>query len=283
MPTRIVAALLTVLALGSNAFAASVGLGIYPSNEPTKLYRVMETFAAYLSERTGDSVTAVVTRDYAELAKRLKEKSLDLAWINTLNYIRITKEYPDLRYIATYVEKNENTGAIQPYYQSYIVAMKERGFAGLADIRNRTFAFTDLASTSGYAYPNLLLHKSGIDPDLYFKKIFFLKKHDRIIAALRAGSIDAGAVSDGTYFTAVRSFGDRFAVLAKSDPIPLDAIIAGSTLPADRTDTYRKALVDMPPDHPFCAQMRAVLGWSAAGFAVRDDSFYDTAREALGP
>ena len=147
MPTRIVAALLTVLALGSNAFAASVGLGIYPSNEPTKLYRVMETFAAYLSERTGDSVTAVVTRDYAELAKRLKEKSLDLAWINTLNYIRITKEYPDLRYIATYVEKNENTGAIQP----------------LLSILYRRDERTRVRRPCGYPQQDFCLHRSGFD------------------------------------------------------------------------------------------------------------------------
>ena len=283
MPTKVVAVLLAVLALGSNAFAASVSLGIYPSNEPAKLYRVMETFAAYLSERTGDSVTAVVTRDYAELANRMKENSLDLAWINTLNYVRITQENPGLRYVATYVEKNEDTGAILPFYQSYIVAMKERGFTGLSDIRNMAFAFTDLGSTSGYAYPNLLLRKAGIDVRAYFRKVFFLKKHDRVIEALRAGSIDAGAVSDGTYFSAVRTYGDRFAVLAKSDPIPLDAILAGATLSADRVDAYRKALVGMPPDHPFCAQMRAVLGWSAAGFAVQNDSFYDTAREALEP
>ena len=111
----------------------------------------MRVFAAELSARTGEPVTTVVTRDYAELVQRVRDRSVDLAWVNTLNYVRLVSEVPAARYLATYMERNEITGRVTPYYQSYIVAPRASGLDSLAAIRGKRFAFTDRASTSGYA------------------------------------------------------------------------------------------------------------------------------------
>ncbi len=272
---------LCVLASTSCALADTVKFGIFPSNDPAKLQQVMEVLATYLHEKTGDHIEIVVTRDYEELLHRLEDGSLDLAWINTLNYIRAKTDLPTIQYVTTYVEKNEETGVTLPFYQSYIVTLNNSGIKKIDEARNKRFAYTDPDSTSGYAYPHMLLHKMGIAPSKYFKKVFFLKKHDRVVQALLAGSIDLGAMSDGTYFTATRKNGERFTILAKSDPIPLDAIVANSKLSQEQVLTYRKVLVEMPEDHAFCKAMRAILGWSAAGFATRDDAFYNSVREAL--
>jgi len=242
----------------------------------------MDIFADYLQAETGDTVEAVVTRDYNELMRRIEDRSIDIAWLNTLNYVRLKNDIPGIQYISTYMERNEITGSMLPFYQSYIVTRNDSGITDLGQGRGRLFAFTDNGSTSGYAYPNMLLRKNGIDPDTFFKKVIFLKKHDRVAEALRKGAIDVGAMSDGTYFMVERKHGDIFRVLAKSDPIPLDAIVANDEIAREKVLAYRKALEEMPHDHPFCRNMREVLGWSAAGFETRDDSFYDSARQALG-
>jgi len=278
---RMLLALFLVLCLAASAQARAVKIAVFPSNDPRKLQAAMDVLAAYLGEQTGDQVTALVTADYAELAQRLREGSVDIAWINTLNYVKIKAELPGVQYIATYMETNESTGKPTPYYQSYIVALRESGLTKLADIQGKRFAFTDTGSTSGYAYPAMLLRNNGIDPDRYCSKVFFLKKHDRVVEALLQGSVDAGAMSDGTYFEARRRYGDRFVILAQSDPIPLDALVAPKTLPAEDVARYRRAFTAMPDDHPFCRNMHATLGWNAAGFAVRDDAFYDSVRETL--
>lgn len=262
--------------------AAEIKLGIFPSNDPAKLYAVMRVFGDYLSERIGEPVSAVVTRDYAELEQRLRERSIDLAWVNTLNYVRLVSDVPSARYLATYMERNETTGQITPYYRSYIVTAADSGIADLADIRGKRFAFTDTASTSGYAFPVHLLKSRGIDPDRAFSKVFFLKRHDRVVEALLAGSVDAGAMSDGTYFTALRTYGERLRILAESEPIPLDAIVSSGRLDAATGARVKAALLDMPPDHPFFRTMREVLGWNAAGFQVRSDAFYDPVRAVYG-
>ncbi|MGE4538924.1 MAG: phosphate/phosphite/phosphonate ABC transporter substrate-binding protein [Desulfovibrio sp.] len=272
---------LIAFCLIGNALAMPIKIAVFPSNDPRKLQTVMDVLATYLHEKTGDDVTVVITRDYTELAERLREESVDIAWLSTLNYVKLKAELPAVRYIATFMEKKEATGKRTPCYRSYIAALKKSGYTSLNDLKGKRFAFTDLASTSGYAYPNMLLRKNGIDPGTYFKIVFFLKKHDRIIEALLSGAIDAGAVVDSTYAAAIRDHGDIFVILAQSPPIPLPAIVARENLPAAVVARYRDALIAMPQDHLFCRKLREILGWEAAGFEVRGDAFYDSAREAL--
>jgi len=262
--------------------AEPVKLGIFPSNEPAKLYQVMEIFGDYLSKETGDTISVIVSHDYNELGLRLREGSIDIAWLNTLTYVRLKSVIPEMQYLATYMERSERTGEIIPYYRSNIVCLKSSGFSSLEDIRDQMFAFTDPSSTSGYAYPNMMLKKQGIDPESYFRKVFYLRQHDRVVEALRHGSIAAGAISDGTLSAAIRRYGDIFSVLAESEPIPLDAIVGTENFPSARIEAYRSALTAMPAEHPFFHAMKEVLGWNTAGFDVLEDGFYDSVREALG-
>ncbi len=275
---------LALLAMCASASAAEVRLGIFPSNDPAKLYAVMRVLGDYLAAETGDTYTPVVTRDYDELAQRVRDRTVDIAWVNTLNYVRLASDVPSARYLVTYMERNENTGKVTPFYQSYVVATTASGIATLDGIRGKRFAFTDRASTSGYAVPHRMLADHGIDPDADFASVVFLKRHDRVVEALLAGAVDAGAISDGTYFSARRAHGDALRILARSEPIPLDAIVSSGSLPADTVAKVKAALLRMGGQDPFCAAMRTTLGWNAAGFAERDDRFYDPVRRlSKGP
>jgi phosphonate transport system substrate-binding protein len=261
--------------------AAQLRLAVYPMTDPQKLLLPMRVLADYLGEQTGEAIVPIITRDYNEMVQRLEDHSVDIAWLNPVNYLRLKERLPGLRYIATYMERNQDAGEIIPYYHSYVITLKQSGITEISQARDMRMAFTDPGSTSGYAYPNMMLRKRGIDPDTFFRNVFFLKRHDRVIEALVAGSIDLGAVSDGTYHGAVQSHGDIFRILIKSDPIPLDAIVAPDHIPPERVALYRKALAAMPLEHLFNRTMEDALGWPAAGFSIRDDSLYEGFREAL--
>ena len=269
------------LHLSSPAFAESYKLAVYPSNDPAKLIVPMKLLAEYLSQESGDQFVAIVTKDYAELSERLRNKSIQLAWINPINYIKMKSETPSLKYVATYMEKNNDTGQIIPYYESFIISLKTSNIKTIHDAKDKRFAFTDPGSTSGYAFPNMMLSKQGITPETFFQKIFFLKKHDRVIEALTQGSIDVGAVSDGTYYTAVKKYGDIYTIIERSEPIPLDPIVATENVPKKKILLYQKVLKSMPANHEFNLSMKQNLGWNAAGFDVKDDGFYDEMRETL--
>jgi phosphonate transport system substrate-binding protein len=263
-------------------FSQELVFATYPSNSTEKIEKSFSVLAEHLAEKTGYKIKLTVTKDYQELADRIKDGTADIAWMGSVNYIKTKKSVPDVTYVATYMENGENTDTPIPYYQSFIVAMKHTGLKTYNDIKCKMFAFVDRDSTSGYAYPMMMLRSAGIDPADHFKKVFLLKKHDRVVKALVRGSIDAGSISDGTYYNAVKEYGDVFQIIAKSEPIPLDAIIVTKKAPAGLADEIRKILTEIPEDHRVNQAIKQHLEWPAAGFSVKSDSFYDGMRKALG-
>lgn len=272
--------LLLFAVCSTSAGAEKYSFATYPSNTPDALFHAFTPITEYLSRKTGHTFTLTITRDYRELSERLANDTVDFAWIGSTNYIKAKRILPDLRYLATYQERSADGSTITPFYRSYILASTSSGVTELTQTRGRRFAFVDIDSTSGYAYPNMILKKKGIKPEAFFSHVFFLKKHDRVIEALVSGSIDSGAVSDGTYENARKKYGDQFVILEKSEPIPLDAIVASPKVPAELIQKVTHLLTELPADHPIFAEIQKHLGWPAAGFSNKGDAFYDSLRSA---
>lgn len=253
---------------------------MYPSNNPAKIVQALTPLMEYLSEQSGDTFKLVVTKDYDELTQRIEEKSVDFAWINSKNFVLLKEINPSLRYLVTYLE-NSKSGQITPYYKSFIIALKEANITTLENAKRKHFAFTDKESTSGYAYPMMIFEDHHLNPYTFFQKVFFLKKHDKVIEALINHSIDIGAVSDGTYYNACAKYGDRFNILASSALIPLDAIVASENVSIEESQRIAKLLENIPQDAPSNKALEEHLGWLSAGFVKKDEHFYDTFKKTL--
>ncbi len=252
----------------------------YPSNTPSKIIQALTPLMEYLSAQSGDTFKLVVTKDYDELTKRIEEKSVDFAWVNTKNFVLLKERIPSLQYLVTYLEHSKN-GQITPYYQSFIVAMKDANITSLEEAKNKHFAFTDKESTSGYAYPMMIFEAHHINPYIFFQKVFFLKKHDKVIEALINHSIEVGAISDGTYYNALEKYGDRFTILATSEPIPLDAIVASENVSHQESKRIAHLLENIPLNSPAIKAFEEHLGWSSAGFVRKNERFYETFKRTL--
>jgi len=252
----------------------------YPSNNPEKIMRAFTPLMEYLSANTNDTFKLVVTKDYDELFLRIEEKSVDFAWVNTKSFVLLKEKTPSVRYLATYLEHSKN-GQITPYYQSFIVTLKSLHVNALEEAKGRHFAFTDKDSTSGYAYPMLMLEERHINPYVFFQKVFFLKKHDKIVEALINRSIDVGAMSDGTFYNAVAKYGDQFTILAASEPIPLDAIVASQNVSKEESERIAELLERIPQDAATNKAFEEFLGWESAGFVRKDERFYEPFKRIL--
>lgn len=253
---------------------------MYPSNNPAKIVQALTPLMEYLSQQSGDTFKLVVTKDYDELTQRIEEKSVDFAWVNSKNFVLLKEKHPNLRYLVTYLE-NSKSGEITPYYKSFIVALKDTHITTLEEAKGKHFAFTDKESTSGYAYPMMIFEDHRINPYTFFQKVFFLKKHDNVIEALMNRSIEVGAMSDGTYYTARAKYGDTLNILASSAPIPLDAIVASENVSIAESERIANLLEKIPKDAPSNKALEEHLGWSSAGFMKKDAHFYDTFKKTL--
>lgn len=272
--------IIIIFSFNSAFSSSSYTFAIYPSTSPDKIQKAFSPLVKYLSIKLNTNIKLVITKDYDELNERILNNSVDFAWVASANYIKLREIDKKIMYLATYIEKNNEGTTVIPYYSSVILSLKKNNIKSLEDAKNKRFAFTDKYSTSGFAYPMMLFKKHNIDPYKYFNRIFFLKKHDRVITSLVTGSIDVGAVSDGTYYNAVKKYGDIFNIIEISDPIPLDAVIASSKTNDHLAIRLKEILLSIPANHSVNNEIKENIGWNAAGFLEKNDSFYDSIREA---
>ena len=255
---------------------------VYPVHDPNRMLTAFQPLADFIAAETGVPVRLVVTGNYEEMTRRLADGSVHFAFFTSSGYVKHASSIPGLVYLATYAELDAK-GLVTPYYHSVILSLEEGPVDALADLKGRNFGFTDKDSTSGYKVPLTMLRALGIDPSSFFGKLFFLGRHDAVVEALRAGSIQGGAVSDGTLHNAVRQYGDVFRVLAVSESIPLDAVVAASGVAAEHAEAVRRGLASLAPDSAPMSAFREQFGWPAAGFVVLGDEFYEPLRRALEP
>ncbi len=163
-----------------------VRIGFNGGDSPGIIRIKANAFVAFLEERSGVLCEPVITESYSQLIRAIAENKVDCAWLSPLGYITAA-QVADTHVLLKAV-RNE-----QPYYWSVILVRKDSGLKELGDLKNRSFAFTHLGSTSGYVVPMSSLLSEGIDPDRFFSEIVYAGGHSAVIRMILNGEVDAGA------------------------------------------------------------------------------------------
>lgn len=239
---------------------------------PWKSHKDLQTFYKPLfdliEEKTPYKVNFMISKTYAELALRIKEKTVDIALFGANSYVEAKYDNPYLTYLAT-IRLPED------HYNSLIITRKDSNIKTLEDLKGKNFAFTDIGSTSGYIYPNFMLFQAGIkEPEKFFNSISMLKKHPKVYNAVASGAIDAGACSITSLKKAINDNGDIYRILQKSRPIPSDPIVAGGHLYPRTIETLLTLFQD-PKTNEYIQKYNSDF----KGLSVKDDNFYNIVRE----
>ena len=133
---------------------------------------------------------------------------------------------------------------------------KESGIKTLEELRGKTMAFVDPASSSGYIYPMVLLIQRGLvknrDPKTFFREVTFAGSHDASMQALLNGHVDAIASFDMAREQYLKDPAQRERVVfvAETAPIPEAGIAAREKLDPAVFAKVRDALLKIQgPQH----------------------------------
>lgn len=245
-----------------------INLATVPWRSEGELINMYQPLIKLIEKSTKKKVNFLVTKDYSELSKRIKAKSVDIAIFGANSYIDAKEDNPHLIYLATSMQPND-------HYNSLIIARKDSNLKKLEDLKGKNFAFTDRGSTSGYVYPNLMLNEAGIEPKKYFKTVSMLKKHYRVYDSVANGSIDAGGCSSTIYNEAIKKNGDIYTIVKRSAPIPQDPIVASGDLDKELIKTLQKSFKKANKSGLF-----KKYNTHLKGLSVKSDSYYDIVRKA---
>ena len=252
-------------------------LVLTPSQKPTDLLATGEEFGRVLTKLTGIPVRVTVASDYAAVIEALRNRTADLAFVHPGGYVLASREAK-----ATIVVRNLWHG--KSSFTSRIFVRKDAGIKSVEELRGRTIAFVDPASSSGYIYPMVLLIQKGLvrnrDPKTFFKEVVFSGAHDASMRALLNGHVDAIASFDlaREQYLKDPAERERLVFVAETPEIPEAGICARAGLDPATLSKIRAALLQIRA--PEYAELLKRL-YEIDGFAPAEDRDYDPVRAAM--
>ncbi|MFK4445940.1 phosphonate transport system substrate-binding protein [Caballeronia udeis] len=207
-----------------------VRFGVEPYESAQRMLPVYEDLAKMIGDKIGCKVQLYVATSYNAEIEAMRNNKLEFGEFGPLGYV-LAHQVAHAQAVATFAGTQ---GKPATYYAS-IVTWPGSGVKTLADIKGRSFAYADPASTSGHLFPAFGLSKNGIDPDKGVKGVY-AGSHTASFEALRNHKVDAGELNSEEIESAkLHNEYDpsAYVTLWKSEPIPLDPLAIRGDLPDD--------------------------------------------------
>jgi phosphonate transport system substrate-binding protein len=248
-------------------------IGLIPADDAAEMLRSYEPVREYLSEELGIPVEIQVTSDYTAAIEAMKYKHIDMAWFGPFSYI-IASNVAGAEAIVNGVRRSDGKSD----YHSIIVTRADSGINSLEDLKGKTFAFVDPASTSGNLMPRKILTENGIDPEKDFINYYYAGTHNAAEYAVANGKVDAAADSDNSYDRMVSEGEidpDVNKIIYESESIPGSPIAIRGDLPKELKEKITQVLINMNEQ-----TIHKVNGWGdISSYQKVSDSDYDIIRE----
>ena len=193
-----------------------------------------------MSKAVGIKITEVNIADYNAAVEAMRTKHADIVYFGPVSYVQAAERSGAEAMVTPAIFGDKS----QAGYTSKIIVKSGSPIRTLADLRGKTFAFVDPASTSGNYVPTLELMNTfpGLsNEDLhtngkFFSSVTFSGKHQNGLQAVIAGDIDAAPVASdilAAEIAAGRAKESDFVVIHQSPRIPSSPMAIRKDLPED--------------------------------------------------
>src|SRR3954447_10162348 len=216
-----------------------VNFGVEPYAPGAKFTKAYTDFAATLSHALGCPVKLHIAKSYTDEVAAMRAGKLDVAELGALSYV-FSRRRAGVEPVATFSDIRGNPIS----YYAGIWAKKGSPITKVGDLRGKTLALSDPASTSGSLYPLYALSSNGLKKSDV--NITYAGGHDQALRALADGKVDAAEINTDTQAAAVKAKTfqpSQYQQVWRSDPIPNDPIVVRRGLRPDFKDAVRKALL----------------------------------------
>lgn len=153
-------------------------------------------FRKAAEEYIGVTVEEIEGSEYAVGIEAMKSGKLDVMLVSPMSYYQ-AKTVAGAEPLVT-----TGTMSAAPYKSVFVTKGDRADINSLEDLRGKSFAFVDPASSSGYMYPKAELVVSlGLDadllenPDYFFETVTYSGKHDTSVMGVAMGDYDAAAIA----------------------------------------------------------------------------------------
>ncbi|CAN5227537.1 hypothetical protein BH09MYX1_BH09MYX1_49760 [soil metagenome] len=230
--------------------AAGWGFGVAKAAGINAPDVILAELCIYASKATGEKFIPHIAPNYRDLAERLENGSMGLAWLPPILAVEL-EDKGTVAVVALPIRKG-----MVSYHCAFIT--RKGGPRTLAECAGKSVAWIDRESASGYVIPRLHLAAQGFDVGTFFQKESFLGTHPAVIDAVLAGRADVGVTfcnfdpvtkqilnagwteADGQSHRPVQ-------LIETAGPIPNDAIVVSTKLSPTLRSSLTRWLLQINP------------------------------------
>ncbi len=259
------------LAPSSQANDPPLKIGVASMITPVDAVKYYQDVIDYIGETIHQPVQMVHRRTYEEMDLLLKRGEVQIAFICSAPYVKNREQFGVELLVAPVVHGKST-------YRSYIIVHNDSPLQSFAELKGKTFAFTDPKSNSGQLYPVYLLKTMGSAPEKFFRKVLYSYSHNKSVELVAKKIVDGAAVESIVYDHMLK-IGSPYAketkIIKRSPPYGIPPVVVTRDIDPDLRKNVRNAFLSMRMTPKGQAILDSMM---IDGFAVVPDSNYDTIR-----
>ncbi|MDQ2884827.1 MAG: PhnD/SsuA/transferrin family substrate-binding protein [Chloroflexota bacterium] len=212
------------------------------------LHETYAFIASYVGERVGQPATLHVGQSLEEFVS--EQRSADIGFLCGLLYVHAMRK-PDCPFELLVAPVLQGPRYQQrPIYYSDVIVRSDSPYTTFADLQDRTWAYNERASHSGYnlVYASLLTRKKSLD---YFAETLATGSHLQSLQAVLVGKVDAAALDShllDTLLLQQPALAQKIRVVDMLGPSTIPPIVIARELDAELKQRVRTVLVSMHKD-----------------------------------
>lgn len=289
MKKRLIAVLFGLSVSNSTIMADEcLKMGLFPAEDPRSMLESYKPMSQWLEKKIGRCIELKTSTDYTGVIEAMRAKKMDIALFGPFSYVMAHERAGAEAFAVGMDAKGATT------YKVYLVSTPKVakslgistplvGLNGMKTLKSRLqmeknkylFAFTDTASTSGYAAPRYFMHQAGIDPAKVFKKVSFVGTHDAAELIVKNQIMDIVADNDISYPKMVQSgkiSKSTNVIIWESQPLPGAPLAYRSSLDKNVKEKLKKAITEVPKE--------IVTGYGKiTGYKIVSDKDFDVIKD----
>lgn len=226
----------------------------------------------YIEAQLRRPVELVQRSTYAEVNKLVENGEVDVAFVCTGAYIIGERDF-GMQILAAPVVDGEAA------YYSWLIVPADSPAQNIAELRGKTFAFTDPLSHTGRLYPTFMVLQMGERPETFFGRTFFTYSHDAAVRAVASGLADGAAVDSLIYTYLIQrepEIEQNLRIIHKSPPFGIPPIVVSPNIRPQLRAQLQDIFLGIHED-PGGKEALAILDIDR--FIILEDNAYDSARD----
>lgn len=240
---RFMLTLILIIVLSSISQATELTIGLIPEQNVFKQVERYKPLGEYIEKKTGIKIKFTILSRYGNIIERFTQEKMDGAFWGSFTGAMAIKQL-DIEPLVRPLWLDRTST-----YHGYIFVRKDSNIRTVADMRGKTIAFVERATTAGYVFPMAYLKENGVnDIDTYFKEYYFTGSHDAAVHAVLTREADIGTAKNTIFNLMIRNdprAEQELMILAESPRVPSNGLGMRKGLDSAITKQLKDVLLRM--------------------------------------